>query len=142
MTNAEKFRLNSSLFPVVAAALINGEGRVLVQRRPAGKQMAGLWEFPGGKIEPGETPEIALVRELSEELGIDVNPADLSAAIFASAPLGERHLLLLLFLCRAWKGEPRALDADAIQWLHPESLRDLAMPPADEPLVALLESLM
>jgi 8-oxo-dGTP diphosphatase len=100
--------VSERLFPVVAAALVDAQGRVLVQQRPPGKQMAGLWEFPGGKLESGETPEAALVRELAEELGIAVDPADLAPLTFASEPLGGKHLLLLLYLCRAWTGAPAA----------------------------------
>ena len=129
------------LFPVVAAALIDGAGRVLVQQRPVGKMMAGLWEFPGGKVEPGEAPEAALVREIDEELGIAVAQAALAPLTFASAPLDERHLLLLLYVCREWNGQPRALDATALQWLRPAALRTLAMPPADQPFIAALERL-
>ena len=127
---------------VVAAALIDSEGRVLVQRRPAGKMMAGLWEFPGGKIEPGETPECALVRELDEELGITIDAALLKPAAFASEPLAGRHMLLLLYICRNWEGAPRALDADELLWCTPESLRALEMPPADRPLIGLLEAIL
>lgn len=130
------------LFPVVAAALIDADGRVLVQRRPAGKAMAGLWEFPGGKIESGETPEMALIRELREELGITVPIGCLAPATFASAALGEKHLLLLLFVARKWHGVPRALDADALKWVYPAELHGLAMPPADVPLIGLLEALV
>jgi 8-oxo-dGTP diphosphatase len=132
----------STLMPVVAVALVNEEGHVLVQRRPAGKMMAGLWEFPGGKIEPGETPESALVRELREELGITVEPAQLIPAVFASEPLAGRHLLLLLYICRAWSGTPRALDAEELLWCRPESLHTLDMPPADRPLIGLLEAVL
>lgn len=132
----------STLFPVVAAAMIDRDGRVLVQRRPAGKMMAGLWEFPGGKIEAGETPEAALIRELREELAIDVDPARLVPAVFASEPLGGRHLLLLLYICREWSGTPRALHADALLWCAPVELRALEMPPADLPLIGLLEVLI
>lgn len=127
---------------VVAAALVDAEGRVLVQRRPAGSRHAGLWEFPGGKIEPGETPEAALVRELDEELGIAVEPRSLSPACFASEPLDERHLLLLVYLCRTWVGEPRPLHASAVEWVAMADLRTLDMPPADIPLIALLEALI
>ena len=130
-----------ALFPVVAAALIDDTGRVLVQQRPPGKLMADLWEFPGGKMEPGETPEAALVRELAEELGIAVAAADLIPATFASQPLGDRHLLLLLYVCRRWTGEPQALDAVALRWAAPGELRDLPMPPADAPFVDVLERL-
>jgi 8-oxo-dGTP diphosphatase len=128
-----------SLMPVVAAALVDGEGRVLLQRRPPGKQMADLWEFPGGKIEPGETPEAALVRELAEELAITVDPATFTPLTFASANLGERHLLLLLYVVRRWHGEPQALEASALAWVRPAAMRDLPMPPADVPLVTMLE---
>lgn len=127
---------------VVAAALVDADGRVLLQQRPDGRQMAGLWEFPGGKVEPGERPEAALVRELEEELGIAVDEAALTPAAFASAELGERHLLLLLYVCREWIGEPRALDAAALQWLRPGEMGALSMPPADKPLIALLDRLI
>jgi 8-oxo-dGTP diphosphatase len=130
--------IRPSLF-VVAVALVDRAGRVLVQQRPAGKQLAGLWEFPGGKVEPGETPEAALVRELSEELGITVAPDALRPLTFASEPLADRHLLLLLYLCREWVGEPQALDAVALAWHAPSALRGLAMPPADLPFIAILE---
>ena len=131
--------IRPSLF-VVAAALVDRAGRVLVQQRPAGKQLAGLWEFPGGKVEPGETPEDALVRELAEELGIAVAVEALHPLTFASEPLADRHLLLLLYLCRDWTGEPQALDAAALAWHAPSALYDLAMPPADLPFIAILEA--
>ena len=130
--------IRAGLF-VVAVALVDAAGRVLVQERPTGKQMAGLWEFPGGKVEPGETPEDALVRELAEELGITVAADALRPLTFASEPLADRHLLLLLYLCRAWDGEPQPLDAVALAWHAPSALRGLAMPPADLPFVAALE---
>ncbi|NIJ29222.1 8-oxo-dGTP diphosphatase [Sphingomonas insulae] len=131
-----------TLLPVVAAALVDGEGRVLLQRRPPGKQMADLWEFPGGKIEPGESPEAALARELAEELAITVDPATAIPLTFASAALGQRHLLLLLYLIRDWQGEPRPLEASALAWVLPQDMHALAMPPADVPLVAMLERLL
>ena len=142
MTNSFEGPVISTLFPVVAVALIDGEGRVLVQRRPAGKMMAGLWEFPGGKVEPSETPEAALIRELAEELGIVVDPAMLEPAAFASEPLAGRHLLLLLYICREWGGTPAALHAEELLWCPPEGLYNLAMPPADLPLIGRLKALL
>jgi len=127
---------------VVAAALIDAEGRVLVQQRAPHRSMPGLWEFPGGKIEPEETPEQALVRELAEELGIGVAPEALQPVAFASAPLGARHLLLLLYATRQWTGDPQALDASAIRWARVEELRTLPMPPADVPLVEAMARLL
>lgn len=126
------------LLLVVAAALLDGQRNVLVQQRPPDKAMAGLWEFPGGKIEPGEVPEAALVRELAEELGIKVDPADLVPLAFASHPLERRHMILLLYRCERWEGEPVALDAVALAWHSPAALGTLPMPPADVPLVAAL----
>lgn len=127
---------------VVAAALVGENRRILLQQRSPGRSMAGLWEFPGGKVEKGETPEAALARELREELGVAVEAEALTPACFASAPLGERHLLLLLYLCRAWAGEPQPLDAAALRWAHLSEMRGLAMPPADRPLIDLLEALL
>jgi len=127
---------------VVAAALVDADGRLLVQQRPDGKPMAGLWEFPGGKVEDGEAPEGALIRELREELGIDVEKACLAPACFASEPLGDRHLILLLYICRKWRGLPRAIEAPAIRWVRPPDLHGLAMPPADKPLIGLLDALI
>jgi len=130
------------LLIVVAAALIDSDGRILVQQRPQGKAMAGLWEFPGGKVEAGELPEAALIRELHEELGIDVQHACLAPACFASEALGDRHMILLLYICRKWQGIPRALEAPAIQWVRPVELHRLDMPPADRPLIGLLDALV
>jgi 8-oxo-dGTP diphosphatase len=127
---------------VVAAALVDSDGRVLVQQRPPGKPMAGLWEFPGGKVEPGEKPEAALVRELTEELGIAVESACLAPATFASEALGERHLILLLYALRKWRGVPEPRHASALKWVRPLELHALAMPPADKPLIGLLEALV
>ncbi len=134
--------LSDRLLPVVAVALVDADGRILLQQRPPGKSLAGLWEFPGGKIEPGETPEAALIRELAEELGISVSTACLAPATFASAPLGDRHLLLLLFVCRKWEGTPRAIEASALTWVRPVQMHALPMPPADRPLIGLIEALV
>jgi 8-oxo-dGTP diphosphatase len=127
---------------VVAAALIDVQGRVLLQQRLPGRSMAGLWEFPGGKVEEGELAEPALVRELSEELGISVAEAALRPACFASAPVGDRHMILLLYICREWTGAPRPLDASALKWLRPNEMVAAEMPPADQPLIGLLEALL
>ena len=127
---------------VSAAALFNADGDVLLAQRPEGKSMAGLWEFPGGKLEPGETPEQALIRELAEELAIDVEEACLAPACFASDRIDDRHLLLLLFVCRKWRGTPVAQHASALRWVRPVELHGLAMPPADKPLIGLLEALV
>lgn len=126
------------LLPVVAAAMVDGSGRVLLQRRPAGTSLAGSWEFPGGKLETGETPEAALARELREELDVDVEEAAMRPVCFASAPLGGRRLLLLLYLVERWAGEPRTLAADALAWIRPADMRALVMPPADLPLIDAL----
>jgi 8-oxo-dGTP diphosphatase len=127
---------------VVAAALIDARGHVLLQQRAAHRSMAGLWEFPGGKVETGESPERALVRELEEELGVVIEQAALSPLAFASEALGENHLLLLLFSARAWRGEPQPLDASALRWVSVDEMRHLAMPPADVPLVDALAALL
>lgn len=131
----------SPLF-VVAVALIDPDGRVLLQQRPPGRSMAGLWEFPGGKVEPGETPEAALVRELEEELGIATHESCLAPATFASEPLGDRHLLMLLYVCRKWRGVAEARHATALTWVRPAQMYGLPMPPADLPLIGLLEALL
>jgi len=142
MTNDPAVPARPFLLPVVAAALVDIDGRVLLQQRPEGKSLAGLWEFPGGKIEPGETPEAALIRELEEELAIVVPHACFAPAVFASAPLGDRHLLLLLYITRKWVGVPRALEATALRWVRPAEMHSLSMPPADRPLIGLLEALL
>ncbi|HYZ48122.1 MAG TPA: (deoxy)nucleoside triphosphate pyrophosphohydrolase [Sphingomonas sp.] len=131
-----------SLLIVVAAALVHSDGLVLVQQRAPHRSMAGLWEFPGGKVELGETPEQALVRELAEELGIGLAAETLTPAAFASERLGDRHMLLLLYTARAWRGEPQPLDASAIRWVSLDEMRSLAMPPADVPLVEALAGLL
>lgn len=128
---------------VVAAALVDADGRILLQQRPEGKSMAGLWEFPGGKIEAGETPEAALVRELREELGIETETACLAPATFASATLPNgRHLILLLYVCRKWRGVPQPLEGGALRWEFPTGMYALPMPPADLPLIGILEALV
>ena len=127
---------------VVAVALIDGSGRVLLQRRAADRAMAGLWEFPGGKVEADELPEAALIREIEEELGVVLDDDALAPACFASAPLGDTHMILLLYLCRHWRGEPRPLDASALKWLRPDEMDASEMPPADRPLIALLSALV
>lgn len=127
---------------VVAAALIDADGRVLIAQRPEGKALAGLWEFPGGKIEPGERPEQALIRELHEELGIDVNAACLAPFVFTSHAYESFHLLMPLYLLRRWSGTVQRREHAALKWVKPDQLRDYPMPPADEPLVAWLRDLL
>lgn len=122
---------------VVAAALIDVAGRVLMAQRPAHRQHGGLWEFPGGKVEPGETPVVALRREMAEELGIRIDLDAVAPLAFAESP-GDPPIVLLLYRCTAWRGEPAALDAAAIRWMAVDALGDLAMPPADVPLAAVL----
>jgi 8-oxo-dGTP diphosphatase len=127
---------------VVACALVDADGRVLVTRRPEGKAMAGLWEFPGGKLDPGETPEACLVRELHEELGVDTAESCLAPLTFASHAYPDFHLLMPLYVCRVWRGTPTAREAQALQWVRPAKLRELAMPEADAPLIAPLVELL
>ncbi len=127
---------------VAAVALIDPESRVLLARRPEGKPLAGLWEFPGGKVAPGETPEEALIRELREELGIDVSAACLGPFTFASHTYEKFHLLMPLYLCRRWQGQVTAMEGQALAWVRPARLGDYAMPPADIPLVAMLRDFL
>ncbi len=127
---------------VAACALIDRDGRVLLARRPEGKRMAGLWEFPGGKLHPDETPETALIRELKEELGIDISADCLAPFAFASHPYDRFHLLMPLFLCRRWKGIPRPREGQTLTWVRPEKLADYPMPPADKPLIPLLRGFL
>lgn len=127
---------------VAAVAMVDADGRVLMARRPEGKSMAGLWEFPGGKVDAGETPEAALVRELAEELGVDIAESCLAPIAFASHAYDDFHLLMPLFACRVWKGAPAPREGQALKWVRPERLADLPMPPADVPLVALLRDLL
>ena len=121
---------------VVAVALVDADGRVLLAQRPEGKPMAGLWEFPGGKIDDGESPEEALIRELKEELSIDVKKACLAPLTFASHAYPGFHLLMPLFVCRVWHGLPEPREGQTLKWLRPRAMADLPMPPADRPLVA------
>ena len=127
---------------VAAAALVDLDGRVLVAQRPEGKTMAGLWEFPGGKVADGETPEAALIRELKEELDIDVTLSCLAPIAFASHSYETFHLLMPVYACRVWQGTMRGMEGQALCWLRPARLADLPMPPADLPLVALLRDLI
>ena len=127
---------------VAACALVDADGRVLLAQRPAGKSMAGLWEFPGGKIESGEKPEDSLIRELKEELGIVVKEACLAPLTFASHAYRDFHLLMPLYVCRRWEGAVTPLEGQAIAWVRPNKLRDYPMPAADEPLVAHLMALL
>lgn len=125
---------------VAAAALIDAEGRVLMAQRPQGKPMAGLWEFPGGKVQDGETPEYALMRELREELGIETRPCCFAAIAFASHVYEDFHLLMPLFACRVWKGVPQPREGQTLQWAKPLEMYRLPMPEADIPLIDLLQA--
>jgi 8-oxo-dGTP diphosphatase len=123
---------------VSAVALIDADGRVLLAQRPEGKSMAGLWEFPGGKVEPGETPENCLIRELREELGIETWNSCLAPLTFASHSYADFHLLMPLFACRKWQGIPKPVENQALKWVAPNKLREYPMPPADIPLIPIL----
>lgn len=123
---------------VSAVALIDADGRILLTQRPEGKSMAGLWEFPGGKVEPGETPEHALIRELEEELGINTWASCLAPLTFASHNYDDFHLLMPLFACRKWEGTPQGREGQALKWVRSNALRDYPMPPADIPLIPIL----
>src|SRR5213079_1450571 len=127
---------------VAACALVDADGRVLIAQRPPGRSMAGLWEFPGGKVETGETPEATLIRELKEELGIMVNDACLAPLTFASHAYPDFHLLMPLYVCRRWEGIVTAKEAQRLAWVRPNRLRDYAMPPADVPLISHLTTLL
>lgn len=126
------------LVVVAAVVLVDPDGRVLLAQRPDGKDMAGLWEFPGGKIEPGETPEAALIRELQEELGIDTWESCLAPLTFASHTYSGFHLLMPVFICRKWQGIPSAREGQRLSWVRAEKLRDFPMPPADLPLLPII----
>jgi 8-oxo-dGTP diphosphatase len=127
---------------VVACALIDATGKILLARRPEGKKLAGLWEFPGGKMDPGETPEAALVRELREELGIDVAAENLAPFVFASHAYESFHLLMPLYLCRRWTGKPKPREGQALAWVAPDRLVEYPMPPADRPLIPMLRDFL
>ena len=127
---------------VSAVALVDVDGRVLLAQRPQGKHMAGMWEFPGGKVDDGETPEVALIRELKEELAIDVRHSCLAPIAFASHAYDDFHLLMPLFACRVWHGEPVAQEGQNLRWVRPVRMLDIEMPPADIPLVAVLRDLI
>lgn len=130
------------LLLVAACALVDADGRVLLSERPAGKQLAGLWEFPGGKVEPGESPEDTLVRELAEELGIVTQHACLAPLTFASHRYETFHLLMPLYVCRRFEGIPSGMEGQKIKWVRPRDMRDYPMPPADEPLIPFLIDLL
>lgn len=132
----------ADILVVVACALIDTDNRVLLAQRPEGKNMAGLWEFPGGKIEPGETPEQSLVRELYEELGISTEPACLAPLTFASHAYDNFHLLMPLFICRKFDGIPMPKEGQNLKWVRAKNLRDFPMPAADEPLIPVLQDLL
>ncbi len=127
---------------VVACALVDLDGRVLLAQRPEGKAMAGLWEFPGGKVHPGELPEVALIRELHEELGINVTASCLAPLTFASHTYEAFHLLMPLYVCRKWSGMAQGKEGQQLKWVKPARLRDYPMPPADEPLIGHLIDLI
>lgn len=138
-----EFRSRSQPVVVVAAvALIDADGRVLLARRPGGKSLAGLWEFPGGKLKTDETPEAALVRELAEELSLDITESCLAPIAFASHSYEDFHLLMPLFVCRVWKGKARPAEGQELKWVFPEDMGDYPMPPADRPLTVMLRDLL
>ncbi len=138
MTSAE----DGPVLLVAAIALVDPDGRVLLTRRPEGKPMAGLWEFPGGKLGPGETPEEALIRELREELGVDTEESCLAPFTFASHGYERFHLLMPLYLCRVWSGRPEPKEGQELAWVRPSQMTDYPMPPADRPLVAMLRDFL
>ena len=134
--------LPKKLLLVVACALVDTDGRILLAQRPEGKSMAGLWEFPGGKVEPGETPEETVIRELHEELGIVTRVACLAPLTFASHAYDDFHLLMPLFICRRFEGIPQGREGQALKWVRAKALRDYPMPAADEPLIPFLQDLL
>jgi 8-oxo-dGTP diphosphatase len=131
-----------ALLTVIACALVDADNRVLISQRPQGKALAGLWEFPGGKLEPGERPEQCLIRELREELGIETRAECLSPLTFASHAYERFHLLMPLYICRRFEGTARGMEGQAIRWVRVGQLREFAMPPADEPLIPVLFDLL
>ena len=133
---------NRAVVLVAAVALIDVDGRVLIAQRPEGKSMAGLWEFPGGKVHEGETPEAALIRELHEELAIDTKESCLAPFTFASHAYDDFHLLMPLYLCRRWWGTLFPVEGQTLKWVRPNALRDFPMPPADKPLIAMLRDFL
>ena len=134
--------MSAKVVLVAACALIDADGRVLIAQRPPGKPMAGLWEFPGGKVDPGERPEDALIRELKEELGIVVNEACLAPLTFASHTYQDFHLLMPLYVCRRWEGTVRPHEGQELAWVRPNRLKEYPMPPADVPLISHLTTLL
>ena len=134
--------MSVKLVLVAACALIDADGRVLLAQRPQGRPLAGLWEFPGGKVEPGELPETCLIRELEEELGIVVKQECLAPLTFASHTYPDFHLLMPLYVCRRWQGIVEAKEAQRLKWVRPNDLRNYPMPPADEPLISHLTTLL
>ncbi len=134
--------MSQSILLVVACVLVDADRRVLIAQRPPAGSMGGLWEFPGGKVEPGETPEAALIRELEEELGVSTKTACLAPLSFASHSYEKFHLLMPVYVCRKWQGTPEPREHTALKWVRPQALRDYPMPPADEPLIAALCDLL